>query len=242
MTKTNKIRIGIDLDHVIRDINRQIVKYYQRDIDDNIDIDDVDYKDDVIKTVCHFGSKAEIIKFLYEDYPLEVFGHAGQVSRNLSRDLNMWLYDLTNQEKYNVDVFFFSTKEDSLTIQSSYFFLAKIGSRVRKVYFPCTMSELATYGDVFITADSDLASSLKKDGKSVIFVKMNYNQIGENYADWVIDGFREFLDEEKKLDKINNILKNKKKQCQEQNKEKSFWTSMLSWISSLIPKRKGTRI
>lgn len=242
MTKIKKIRLGIDLDHVIRDINRQIVKYYQRDIDESIDIDEVDYKDDVVKTVCHFGSKAEIIRFLYEDYPLEVFGHAGQVSRNLSRDLNQWLYDLTNQEEYDVDVFFFSTKEDALTIQSSYFFLAKIGSRVRKVYFPSTMAELATYGDVFITADSDVASSLKKDGKSVVFVKMNYNQGGEKHADWIINDFREFLDEENKLEKLNKILKNKKIECQNKNKENSFWTSMSSWISSLIPKRRETQM
>ena len=39
-----KIRIGIDLDHVIRDINRQIVKYYQQDFDvtfEETDINDL---------------------------------------------------------------------------------------------------------------------------------------------------------------------------------------------------------
>ena len=93
-----KIKIGIDLDHVIRDINRQIVKYYQKDFDESIDLDEVDYLDDVINNVCHFKSKKQKEIFLYEDYPLEVFGHAGQISRNLSRDLNMWIEKLTNQE------------------------------------------------------------------------------------------------------------------------------------------------
>ena len=121
-----KIRIGIDLDHVIRDINRQIVKYYQKDIDESIDMDDVDYKDDVIKNVCHFDSKDELSVFLYEDYPLEIFGHAGQVDRNLSRDINLWMGKLTNQEVYDVELFFYSMKERDLTIQSSYFFLATL--------------------------------------------------------------------------------------------------------------------
>ena len=46
-----KIRIGIELNHVIRNINKQIVKYYQQDYDESIDLDEVDYKDDVLKTI-----------------------------------------------------------------------------------------------------------------------------------------------------------------------------------------------
>ena len=37
-----KIRIGIELNHVIRNINKQIVKYYQQDYDESIDLDEVD--------------------------------------------------------------------------------------------------------------------------------------------------------------------------------------------------------
>ena len=65
-----KIRIGIELNHVIRNINKQIVKYYQQDYDESIDLDEVDYKDDVLKTICHFSSDMKKIEFLYELYPL----------------------------------------------------------------------------------------------------------------------------------------------------------------------------
>ena len=229
-----KIRIGIDLDHVIRDINRQIVKYYQKDIDESIDIDDVDYKDDVIENVCHFDSKDELDIFLYEEYPLEVFGHAGQVDRNLSRDINLWMEKLTNQEVYDVELFFYSMKEQNLTIQSTYFFLSKIGSRVRKVVFPKSIEELNDLGDVFITAYEKNAKSLHKMGKKVIFIKTHCNGAGLKYADTSYDSLREFLDDEEKL---NNVAKIAGK-CQKQKKAKLSWMSMRSWISSFLPMRK----
>lgn len=238
--KMKKIRIGIDLDHVIRDINRQIVKYYQKDFDESIDMDEVDYKDDVINTVCHFENKKAADLFMYEDYPLEIFGHAGQISRNLSRDLNQWMQDITNQEKYDVEIFFFSMKEYNLTIQSSYFFLSKIGSRVRKVVFPKSYEELKEYGDVYITANTDTAKYLNKNNKKVVFVKMNFNQKGLKYSDITVNDFREFLDFNDKLEKISNIL-NDKKTCQNKKSEKSLWTSMRCWISSFLPMKKETR-
>lgn len=229
-----KIRIGIDLDHVIRDINRQIVKYYQKDIDESIDMDDVDYKDDVIKNVCHFDSKDELSVFLYEDYPLEIFGHAGQVDRNLSRDINLWMGKLTNQEVYDVELFFYSMKERDLTIQSTYFFLSKIGSRVRKVVFPRSIEELNDLGDVFITAYAENARSLHKMGKKVIYIKTHCNSAGLKYVDASYDSLRDFLDDE---DKLNNVVKIAGK-CQKQKKTRLSWMSMRSWISFFLRMKK----
>ena len=172
--------------------------------------------------------------FLYEEYPLEVFGHAGQVDRNLSRDINLWMEKLTNQEVYDVELFFYSMKEQNLTIQSTYFFLSKIGSRVRKVVFPKSIEELNDLGDVFITAYEKNAKSLHKMGKKVIFIKTHCNGAGLKYADTSYDSLREFLDDEEKL---NNVAKIAGK-CQKQKKAKLSWMSMRSWISSFLPMRK----
>lgn len=232
-----KIKIGIDIDHVIRDINRQIVKYYQKDYDESIDVDNVDLKDDVLKTVCSFETKKDYEIFLYEDYPLEIFGHACQITRNISRDLNKWLQDLKNQEKYDVEVFLFSMKEFNLTIQSTYFFLSKIGSRIRKVVFPESLEELASYGDIFITAYPETAKFMKNNGKGVILVKMSFNGSSEKYSDMTINEFAEFLESKDKLENISNII-NKNKTCQSKGKTSSFWTSVLSWISSFLQTKK----
>jgi hypothetical protein len=205
-----KIRLGIDLDHVIRNINRQIVKYYQRDIDESIDIDEVDLKDDVLGKVCHFQTKRERNRFLYEDYPLEIFGQAPQIDKNLSRDINAWIMDLTNQEKYDIELFFFSMKEYDLTIQSSYFFLSKIGTRVRKVYFPITVDDLMSYGDVFITANKDIARAAKGEDKGVVFITTNFNREGEQFSDWTLDSLRDFLDCDEKNTKLSEITNKEK--------------------------------
>lgn len=229
-----KIRIGIELDHVIRDINKQIVKYYQMDFDDSIDVDEVNYKDDVLQTVCHFNSRKEVIEFLYENYPLEIFGHAPQIKRTLSRDLNAWLKDLTNQEKYDVEIFFYSLKEYDITIQSSYFFLSKIGSRVRKTIFPKSISELSEYGDIFITANNDVVKGVNKP---TILIKMDFNKVSEKEAKLVYKNFDVFLNDDNKLNKIAEITNIKWK--------KSITKSLLTWMQSLITyfrKKKETLI
>ena len=173
----------------------------------------------------------EKIEFLYEQYPLEVYGHANQMDRNLSRDLNAWLKNLTNQEEYDVDVFFYSLKEYDITIQSSYFFLSKIGSRVRKVVFPKSIDELKEYGDVFITSNNDVLKNIKKP---TILIKMNFNEPSDEETQIVYDDFREFLNDEDKLNKISKVLDIT---CQK-NAKNSLWTSIRSWISSFVQKRK----
>lgn len=220
-----KIRIGIELDHVIRNINKQIVKYYQQDIDESIDLDEVNYKDDVLNTVCKFQTKKEVIEFLYETYPLEIFGHASQMDRTLSRDLNLWLKELTNQEDYDVDIFFYSLKEYDITIQSSYFFLSKIGSRVRKVIFPKSINELKDYADILITANNDVVDKFKD---KTVLIRMDFNNKSECFAGLKYDDFKSFLNDKEKLNKIIKLTENK---CEER---KNPVRSLLTWMYSLI--------
>ena len=103
------ITIGIELNHVVRDINKQIVKYYAK-----------------------FESKHARNNFLYIDYPYEIFGCASTVEKNLSTKITSWLSDIENIEDEDIRIAFYSLDEEALTIQSTYFFLSKIGTRVRK--------------------------------------------------------------------------------------------------------------
>lgn len=226
-----KIRIGIELNHVMRNINKQIAKFYQKDFDETIDLDELDYKDDILHKVCDFNSDEEIIDFLYSEYPYEIFAEAPECSRMLSRDVNFWVRDLLNQKEYDIDVFYYSMKEFDLTIQSSLFFLSRIGARVREVRMPRNYDELHELGDIFITADPKVAS-FKDKGKIVI--KNNFNQEAVENADLVYDNMREFLDDDNKLKKIVKCLKkenNQQGQC-------GLWTWITSHLSSLVLKLK----
>ena len=101
------IRIGIELNDVVRNINKQILKYYQKDIDPSLDLDEVDEKDDVFK-YAKFDSNKSRNEFIYIDYPYEIFGCAKTMTKDLQVEMNNWLSELTNYEDDDVEIYFYS--------------------------------------------------------------------------------------------------------------------------------------
>ena len=87
------------------------------------------------------------------------------------------------------------------------------------------------YGDVFITSNNDVLKNIKKP---TILIKMNFNEPSDEETQIVYDDFREFLNDEDKLNKISKVLDIT---CQK-NVKNSLWTSIRSWISSFAQKRK----
>ena len=174
------IRIGIELNDVVRNINKQILKYYQKDIDPSLDLDEVDEKDDVFK-YAKFDSNKSKNEFIYIDYPYEIFGCAKTMTKDLQVEMNNWLSELTNYEDDDVEIYFYSLNEESLTIQSSYFFLSKIGTRVRKVIFPRDLNDLTKDTDVIVTANEKVVGFL--DGKKGIYSILINNNINSECKD-----------------------------------------------------------
>lgn len=174
------IRIGIELNDVVRNINKQILKYYQKDIDPSLDLDEVDEKDDVFK-YAKFDSNKSKNEFIYIDYPYEIFGCAKTITKDLQVEMNNWLSELTNYEDDDVEIYFYSLNEESLTIQSSYFFLSKIGTRVRKVIFPRDLNDLTKDTDVIVTANEKVVGFL--DGKKGIYSILINNNINSECKD-----------------------------------------------------------
>ena len=43
------LTIGIEINDVIRNIKKQILKYYQKDYDNSLDLDNIDDKEDILK-------------------------------------------------------------------------------------------------------------------------------------------------------------------------------------------------
>lgn len=149
------IKIGIELNHVVRNINKQILKYYKKDYDYSLNIEDIDEKDDAFK-YAKFDSLTDKNEFIYIDYPYELYGCAKTMDKDLPMVLNNWLSELTNYEDDEVEVSFFSLNEEALTIQSSFFFLSKIGTRVRSVIFPKTIEEINGKYDVVIAGSKEI--------------------------------------------------------------------------------------
>ena len=203
------IRIGIELNDVVRNINKQILKYYQKDIDPSLDLDEADEKDDVFK-YAKFDSNKSRNEFIYIDYPYEIFGCAKTMTKDLQVEMNNWLSELTNYEDDNVEIYFYSLNEESLTIQSSYFFLSKIGTRVRKVIFPRDLNDLTKDTDVIVTANKKVVDFL--DGKKGIYSILINNNINSECKDKTnanYDSLSDVIKDEGLLNTLHEFVLNK---------------------------------
>ena len=108
--------IAIELNHVVRNVNKQILKYYQKDINPELDIDNIDEKDDVFKYAT-FDSHRDRNEFVYIDYPYEIFGCAKPMDKDLPTKINNWLASLTNEEDETYKVIYLIFKVIYLIIQ-----------------------------------------------------------------------------------------------------------------------------
>ncbi len=203
------IRVGIELNDVIRNINKQILKYYQKDIDPSLDLDDVDEKDDVFK-YAKFDSNKDKNEFIYIDYPYEIFGCAKTMTKELPVEINNWLNELTNYEDDNVEIYFYSLNEESLTIQSSFFFLSKIGTRVRKIIFPRDLNDLTKDTDVIITANKKIVDFLDGNDKVYsILINNNTNSECKEKVNANYDSLSDVIKDEKLLNTLHEFVLNK---------------------------------
>lgn len=218
------IKIGIELNGVVRNINKQYLKYYLKDINPEFDDTDIDLNVYEFVEKLPFPNKSDRKKFVYEDYPYEIFGCAAPMSRNLHTFINGWIHELSSkheEEKY--DVSFFSLGEEELSIQSTYFYLSKSGSRVRRVFFPKDYKEIFDEYDIIITANKDIA--VNSDEKNVIvLIKKTDNADGEYFADYVYSDFEEVLKNYEDIFDMIRLIDNKHKK--------------INWLKKIIYKIK----
>ncbi len=167
------MKLAIDLNDVIRDYSRNFVKYFKKGINHAFSEDDVEFYTNEMNILLPFNSDEQYRRFVYEDYPFELYGKCPVIEKDLPRELNKWLeFELPD---YDIEVMFVSPMECDLTIQSTFSFLAKIGSRVREVYFPIDSSDVWNKCDALITANPRFFNN-KKDGKRIIKIEKDYNK------------------------------------------------------------------
>lgn len=196
------ITIAIELNHVVRNVNKQILKYYQKDINSELDIDNIDEKDDVFKYAT-FDSKRDRNEFVYIDYPYEIFGCAKPMDKDLPTKINNWLTSLANEEDEVYNVIYYSLNEEALTIQSTYFFLSKIGTRVREVLFPYEPKEVVDKADVIITSNSSMIDAANDSNTKVILINRPTNKDVKDKAFLSYDSLSDLINDSDFLKKIN---------------------------------------
>lgn len=196
------LRIGIELNDVVRNINRQYLKYYQKAIDQSFDIDDIDDKKDVL-SMLKFSGQNEKDEFIYTEYPYEIFGCADSMEKSLAAGMRAWTERLSDIEDDDVRLSFYSLEEGGLTIQATYFFLSKLGTRARKVFFPIKIDEVWEECDVVITANEKLFNNVP-EGKKIVLINREKNSEFRDRAQLNYDSLVELMNDNMFFSKITN--------------------------------------
>lgn len=197
------MKIAIDLNDVLRAYTRNFAKVFKQEYDHTFDSDTIEITTNNLEKVFPFENKTEYNRFVYQDYPFELFGKCDAMSKETPAALTLWvnkIKDIDTEEP--IDIMIVSAMEYGLSIQSSYFFLSKLGCKVREVYFPTDSLTIWDKCDVLVTANPKLLEN-KPEGKISIKITADYNT--ENVADetfaTVCDFFADLNNVEKYLKK-----------------------------------------
>jgi hypothetical protein len=178
------MRIGIEMNGVLRDTLLKFRQLYEKF---NIDLmpeleegQEPVFKYEVIEPVDSldllkhftFPSNDEFYSFMYEEHPMEIFGHSPSVEMSTMNDLNEFYYEMRD----NHDILIVSD-EIGKSKPASLFFLSKFGCLVEKVkfYSESTIDSMWGEVDVLLTANPNLLLNYPKD-KKVIKFETEYNK------------------------------------------------------------------
>lgn len=197
------MKIAIDLNDVVRDYSNNFLKYYIEGYNHEFDLTDFEFWSNDLSAVFPFQSEKSYHNFVYCDFPFELFGRCGTCSSKLSTELNEWtektIKDIDTEE--DIDLMFVSPMEYGLSIGNTYFFISKLGTKIREVYLPKDSSTIWDKCDVLITANPNLLS-IKPEGKVSIKINTEYNK--ESEADYNFNSLSSFLNNPENTIKLLN--------------------------------------
>ena len=137
-----------------------------------------------------FKSSEELFSFMYEEYAMELFGHAPSTEMTTFNMLNDLYFDLREDNELLV-----VSMEIGKSKPSSLFFLSKFGCLLEKVIFfsEVTKNDMWNQVDILLTADPMLLLD-KPTNKIVVKFNTSYNkQISSEYEVSSLSEFGEIL-------------------------------------------------
>lgn len=193
------MRIGIEINGVLRDTIGKFTQIYQKNLIDGYqnEFTNQTYKLDIsgnteeeilpepfryemvlpvntLELTNHFKfqNKEEYFSFLYEEHPMEIFGHAQSAEYSTFHDLN----DLYKTLRDNHD-FVIVSDEIGKSKPASLFFLSKFGCEIEKIkfYSNYTINSMWNEIDILLTSNPTLLLEHPSD-KFVIKFETEYNK------------------------------------------------------------------
>lgn len=194
------MRIGIDINGVLRDTIGKFQQLYEKhlidkeedqflgqtyelDVSGNTELIEsskeiFEYKkiSDVtsLDLFSHFAfqSKEELFNFMYEEYAMELFGHAPSTEMTTFNILNDLYHELRDENELLI-----VSSEIGKSKPSSLFFLSKFGCLLEKIVFfgEITKNNMWNQVDILLTSDPNLLLE-KQVGKIVVKYNTIYNK------------------------------------------------------------------
>jgi hypothetical protein len=206
-------KIGIEINGVLRDTISKFIQLYEKNMieenetENNLKSFDIDMsgntdlaiqeenfkyeiKNEVtsLNLMNHFSfrNEDELYSFTYEDFAMQIFGHAGSSETYTFNDLNeIYLKYRDNNELLIV------SDEMGKSKPASLFFLSKFGCQLEKVkfYSNTTINSMWDEVDVLLTSNPNLILEKPKD-KIVVKYITNYNK--NIKSDYEIEKLKDF--------------------------------------------------
>lgn len=137
-----------------------------------------------------FQSKEELYSFMYEDYTMELFGHAPSTETMSFNYLNDLYLNLRDENELLI-----VSDEIGRSKPSSLFFLSKFGCLLEQVFFYSNLTKNSMWNniDILLTSNPDLLLNHPSD-KIVIKFNTDYNKhINSKYQISSLSEFEELL-------------------------------------------------
>jgi hypothetical protein len=197
------IRLAIEIDGVLRDTYSKIEYLYQKYFIDELELVDEDFKYEITEPYTtpdyknHFAFKndEEYASFIYEEFAMQIFGHAPSTTMSTFYDLK----DLQINLEQDIELTLIS-EQIGKTKPATLFFISKFGCEVDKIIFynKNTIDNIWNEFDVLVAASPKLL--LNNSNKPTIKYETSYNS-NINIEDTITNL--------KELEiKLNKIIKN----------------------------------
>jgi hypothetical protein len=181
--KTYELTFSGDTDELVEMNENTDITYFKYEMLSDVDSLELDKH-------FSFKSKEELYSFMYEDYTMELFGHAPSTETMSFNYLNDLYLDLREDN----DIIIFSD-EIGKSKPSSLFFLSKFGCLTEKVFFYSNQTKNTVWDsvDILLTSNPDLLLN-HPSNKIVIKFETDYNkQINSKYTIKSLSEFTELF-------------------------------------------------
>ena len=146
-----------------------------------------------------FKSNEEYFSFLYDEFPMHIFGHAPSSEMTTFNDFNNFYTE--NRDKHEITII---SDEMGKSKPATLFFLSKFGCLVENIIFynSVTKDKVLSNFDLIVTSNPEIIINYS-DSTKVVKYETNYNKQVE--AEFSIKSLKELAETIKKISNVKII-------------------------------------